>query len=81
VAPNPFRSETQLRFELPVATEVSLEVFDIAGRRVAVPLRPKRLAAGPHSLAFRPERLESGIYFARLRAGSFEHTVKMVLMR
>jgi len=80
-APNPFRSETQLRFELAVATEVSLEVFDVMGRRVAVPLRPKWLMAGPHSLAFRPDRLESGIYFARLKAGSFERTVKIVLMR
>jgi hypothetical protein len=81
VAPNPFRSETQLRFELPVATEVSLEVFDVMGRRVAAPLRSKRLVAGPYSLAFRPDRLESGIYFARLKAGPFERTVKMVLMR
>ena len=80
VAPNPFRSETQLRFELPVATEVSLEVFDVMGRRVAAPLRPKWLMAGPHSLAFRPDWLESGIYFARLKAGSFERTVKIVLM-
>jgi hypothetical protein len=80
-APNPFHSETQLRFELPVATEASLEVFDVMGRRVAVPLRPKRLLAGQHSVAFRPDRLPDGIYFARLKAGPFEHTVKMVLMR
>jgi hypothetical protein len=81
VAPNPFRSETQLRFELPVATEASLEVFDVMGRRVAAPLRPKRLVAGPYSIAFRPDRLQSGIYFARFKAGTFERTVKMVLMR
>ena len=80
-APNPFRGETQLRFELAVAAEASLEVFDVMGRRVAVPLKPKWLAAGPHSLAFRPDRLPDGIYFARLRAGSFERTVKMVRMR
>ena len=81
VAPNPFHGQTQLRFELAVGTEASLEVFDVLGRRVAVPLKPKWLAAGPHSLAFRPDRLPDGIYFARLRAGSFERTVKMVLMK
>jgi hypothetical protein len=80
-APNPFRSETQLRFELPVATEVSLEVFDVMGRRVAAPLPAKKLLAGRHSVTFRPDRLESGLYFCRLRAGRLEQTMKMVLVR
>jgi hypothetical protein len=80
-APNPFRVGTLIRFELPVATEVSLEVYDVAGRRVAVPLQPKRLVAGQHSLTFRPEGLSSGMYFCRLKAGRLEQTMKMVLVR
>jgi hypothetical protein len=80
-APNPFHASTVLRFELPVAVEASLEVFDVAGRRVAEPLKPKRLVAGRHSVTFRPERLQSGMYFCRLKAGRFEQTIKVVLVR
>jgi hypothetical protein len=79
-APNPFHASTVLRFELPVAAEASLEVFDVAGRRVAEPLRPKRLVAGRHSVTFRAEGLRSGMYFCRLKAGRFEQTVKLVLI-
>jgi hypothetical protein len=79
-APNPFHASTLLRFELPVAVEVSLEVFDVAGRRVAEPLKAKRLVAGRHSVTFRAEGLKSGMYFCRLKAGRFEQTVKLVLI-
>jgi len=80
-APNPFRVGTLIRFELPVATEASLEVFDVTGRRVAEPLKPKRLVAGPHSVIFQPAGLSSGMYFCRLKAGRLEQTMKMVLVR
>jgi hypothetical protein len=79
--PNPFRGGTVLRFELPVASEASLEVYDVAGRRVAEPLKPKRLLAGRHSVTFRGEGLRSGVYFCRLKAGRFEQTQKIVLIR
>jgi hypothetical protein len=79
--PNPFHGQALLRFDLPVAKQVSMEVFDVAGRRVAVPLEPKTLQPGRHSILFRPDRLESGVYFCRMRAGRFEQTQKMLLIR
>jgi hypothetical protein len=80
-APNPFRTGTLLRFDLPVATEVTLEVFDVAGRRVAVPVKTKWMLAGRYSVTFRPDRMESGLFFCRMRAGRFERTTKMVLVK
>jgi hypothetical protein len=43
--PNPFRTSTEIRFGLPQAAEVSLEVYDLLGRRVAV-LASERMQAG-----------------------------------
>ncbi len=79
--PNPFQREATVRFDLPVASEVTLEWFDVAGRRVAVPLHAKRFVAGRHSVPFRGEGLASGLYFYRFQAGRFEQTRKMLIIR
>jgi subtilisin-like proprotein convertase family protein len=84
-SPNPFSPETLIRFGLPRAEEVELVVFNVEGRKVAT------LASGLHEpgtyavewngadSSGRP--MASGIYFCRMRAGSFEATGKMLLMR
>lgn len=85
--PNPFSGETSIRFALPVAGPVSLEVFDLAGRRVAV-LAQGRHEAGLHAVSFRPrggdgavrDGLPSGVYFVRFTAGSFTRTQKLLYL-
>ena len=83
--PNPFNPMTEIRYYLPEAADVRLEVYDISGRlvdRLADGLQPKgwRTArwdgtdAGGRSVA-------SGVYFYRLRAGKEIVTKKMVLLR
>jgi hypothetical protein len=77
--PNPFNPTTTLRFSLPEAGPVRLQVVDLAGRRVAV-LRDGPLAAGFHAVTWQPRALASGVYLARLEAGSRTATTRLLLV-
>ncbi|MBD3220297.1 glycosyl hydrolase [bacterium] len=84
-APNPFNPLTELRFALPTGGAVTLEILDVRGRRVAVPLRTE-LPAGEHRVRWdgRDETgrtLPSGVYLARLAAGGMTVTEKLMLAR
>ena len=83
--PNPFSGETEMRFGLPQATDVSLEVFDVAGRRV-YSRHLTRQPAGWRSISFIARGdggtlLPSGVYFYRVSTGVETKTRKMVISR
>ncbi len=83
--PNPFSASTALRIGLPHASDVRLEVFDVAGRRVASRDLP-RMAAGWQHVTFdgrdaRGHALASGVYFGRITAAGETQTMKMVIQR
>jgi len=78
--PNPFNSVTQIRFGLPIASEIKIEVFNILGQRVAV-LLVTRKPAGYHVVEFEASKLTSGLYFYRIQAGKFIKVKKMLLMK
>jgi len=85
-SPNPFRERTVLAFDLPATGPASLEIFDVAGRRVAVLLAGERVAAGTHRAAWsgrdgRGERVAPGVYFAKLTAADGTRTEKVVRLR
>ena len=79
-APNPFRTQTALTYELDASAEVRLEVFDATGRRVAV-LAEGSHAAGAHRVTFAPEGLAAGVYIARLTAGERVLSRRLTLVR
>jgi len=83
VYPNPFNPMTTITFDLPVAAEVSLDVFDINGRAVSETGRHKTdpYAAGTHSIIFDGSHLSSGIYFYRIEAGHYQASGKLVLLK
>lgn len=78
--PNPFNPSTEIRFSLPQAEMVTLEVFDMIGRKVAT-LVNTEMSAGIHQATFDASNLSSGIYLYRLQAGSFVRTEKMMLIK
>ena len=83
--PNPFGGRTVIRYALPVRSQVALEVFNLQGQRVATLARGEQ-SAGTYAVSFAPgsgevRSLPAGVYFYRLRAGTFEATRKLLLMR
>jgi uncharacterized protein (DUF1501 family) len=78
--PNPFNPTTTIRYQIPAETGVRLEVFDDSGGSVEV-LVDGVQSAGIHEMRFDARNRASGVYFCRLRAGSYTETRKMVLVR
>ncbi len=78
--PNPFNPSTRIQYRLARKTAVRLSVFDVAGREVAV-LVDGVQSPGSHAVTFQAADLTSGVYFYRLRAGSYLETRRMILLR
>lgn len=78
--PNPFNAATTIRYGLPEAAYVRLEIYDIIGRLIETILRGWR-DAGYHEVTFDASGLASGLYIYRLKAGDFTASGKMVLMK
>ncbi len=78
--PNPFNPVTTFKVELPVASWVTLEIFDVSGRSLGFVLDGWR-SAGFHEVTFDAAGLASGVYVYRLEAGEFSASGKMVLMK
>ncbi|MBL7190534.1 T9SS type A sorting domain-containing protein, partial [bacterium] len=80
VSPNPFNPETVITFELSSASMVKLSIYDIQGREAAR-LIDGMMSEGRHESVFKGADLPSGVYFAKLRAGDFIRTQKMLLLK
>ena len=83
--PNPFNPQTVIRFYLPEAQEIFLDVYNVAGRRVAR-LAEGRREKGYHEVTWDGRNssgtiCSSGVYFNRLRAGKSSISRKMLIMR
>ncbi len=78
--PNPFNATTHIGFNLPAAGNVSLAVYDLAGREVAR-LTDGVQVAGRHEAVWTADGVSSGVYVVKLAAGEFKSTHKIVLIR
>ncbi|MCB9503767.1 MAG: T9SS type A sorting domain-containing protein [Deferribacteres bacterium] len=83
--PNPFNPSTKIRFALPQATNVRLEIFNTAGQCVRK-LVDKSYASGSYEIIWDArndsgQTVANGVYFYVLRAGSFIATRKLTLMK
>jgi hypothetical protein len=83
--PNPFNPLTTIEYAVPSPSHVRIEVFDVAGRRVATlvdrPEDPGRHAVVWDGTNRRGQQLGSGVYFCRMSAGDFTDSVVMVLLK
>jgi hypothetical protein len=83
--PNPFNPVTEIEFSLPRRCNVSLDVYNIIGQKVAT-IVDKSLSAGNYTATWNGTILSgnpaaSGVYFYRLTAGDFADTKKMILLK
>ncbi|MBD3409046.1 MAG: T9SS type A sorting domain-containing protein, partial [Ignavibacteriales bacterium] len=83
--PNPFNPTTTIRYALPEATTVRLEIYNALGERVATLVNGAQ-EAGYHKRVFAATRFASGVYFYRLEATSatgttYRDTKKMLLVK
>jgi hypothetical protein len=78
--PNPFNPLTMISFSLKDNSNVTLKVFDILGREVAV-LVNGTLTAGNHQVQFNGSGLESGVYFYEIKAENFRDVKKLILTK
>lgn len=79
--PNPFNPSTNIQFTLASSSDVTLEVFNMLGQKVATLLQNEKLTAGKHSEAFNASSLSSGMYVYRLSTTSFVQSRKMMLIK
>jgi hypothetical protein len=83
--PNPIRTHATLRYQLPEPMRVTLEVYDLLGRRVTTLVDGRQVEAGTHAYSWTPgaagEGVSSGTYLLRLRAGETTRTRRLVVVR
>jgi hypothetical protein len=78
--PNPFNASTVIRYQIPGAGQVSLKVYDTAGRPVATLVEGWR-DAGVHAVTFEGSKLASGVYFLRMQTSDYKAVQKMMLLK
>tara|TARA_Y100001935_G_scaffold238369_1_gene224802 strand:+ start:160025 stop:161473 length:1449 start_codon:yes stop_codon:yes gene_type:complete len=78
--PNPFNPSTVIGYQLPVNSKVTLKVFDILGREVAL-LVNEQQPAGSHEVTFDATHLSSGVYFYRLEVGEMMEYRTMLFIK
>ena len=83
--PNPFNPATTLSYDLPVAGEVRLEVFNLLGQHVTT-LVDEYQNAGHHDVEWNTaesggDAVASGVYLYRLTAGDFSRSKKLILLK
>jgi hypothetical protein len=78
--PNPFNPTTLISYQIPVAGQVTLKVYDILGKEVACLVKEVK-NAGNYEVTFNGSNLSSGIYLYQLKSGSFVGTKKLILMK
>ncbi|MFQ5870132.1 MAG: T9SS type A sorting domain-containing protein [Candidatus Zixiibacteriota bacterium] len=78
--PNPFNAATTIDYQLPISSEVRLEIFNVLGQKVAT-LVVGRQEPGYRSVSWDASAVSSGLYFYRLTAGEYTETKRMVLLK
>ncbi|TAK57566.1 MAG: T9SS type A sorting domain-containing protein, partial [Bacteroidetes bacterium] len=88
--PNPFNPSTMIEFDLPVASTVTLKVYNLLGQEVATLLNNQLVEEGAQAVEFNAANYPSGVYFYRINvesvdedgvASTFTQIMKMMLMK
>ena len=76
--PNPFTDKTNITFEIPASTYVSIKVVNMLGSELAE-LAGQEYSQGKHTIVFNANNLAGGVYFYTMKAGTFSRTQKMII--
>ncbi|MCK9399076.1 MAG: T9SS type A sorting domain-containing protein [Bacteroidales bacterium] len=77
--PNPFSNSTTLRFSLPLAANVTLEIFDLCGQKLEVVVANRYFEAGIHNMIWYSCGKKSGIYFVRMKTKETNEVIKLII--
>jgi hypothetical protein len=80
IYPNPFVYSTTIIYYLSTKSEVSLRIYDVAGRKVKLLVNEEKLA-GYYKVNWDAKDLAGGIYFVRLETGDYKEVKKLILVR
>lgn len=78
--PNPFNPVTNIKYQIPINTFVTVKVYDILGKEVKTLVNEFK-SVGNYSVLFDASSLASGIYFYKMSAGEFSDVKRMVLVK
>ena len=78
--PNPFNSQTTIKFSIATRTEVKINVYDVLGNEIKQLLRAEK-DPGNYEIKFDAYGLSSGIYFINFIAGNYIKTQKAILLK
>lgn len=78
--PNPFNPKTNISFNIPRISHVSLKVFDSLCREIATLVNEVK-SAGNYNIGFDGSNLASGVYFYQMHADNFVNTKKLLLIK
>jgi aminopeptidase N len=78
--PNPFHTTTTIIYQLQRQEHVTLKIYDILGREIAVLVQGRQIP-GEYRVVWMPHRCASGVYVCRLYAGTNQLQNKMIFLR
>lgn len=78
--PNPFNPVTKINFDIPQSGLVTLKVYDLLGKEVAIVLNEMK-DAGYYTVNFDASGLSSGVYFYRLSSNDFSNVKRLVVLK
>lgn len=78
--PNPFNASTTIKFSLPEAGDVSIQIYDILGRSIETLISGTQ-PAGTHSIVWHADNQPSGVYFYRIQAGNYSDQKSCLLLK
>lgn len=83
--PNPFNPETTIQFNLPIASEVNITIYDVTGKKVKA-LMNQKLEAGSHKVKWNGtniygQSVTSGVYLYKFNTSKFKEIKKMLLLK
>lgn len=78
--PNPFNATTTIRYCLPEASKVTIDIYDILGRKIETLVQEKQ-AAGYHQVVWDATEQPSGIFFYRIKAEEYAESKSCLLLK